>query len=66
MLDCYIATPTLSHAPDNELLPLNMDECEDDIFYFADIQSQFQFPSTGYKVDEPYPSATYMCIHRFA
>jgi len=66
MSDFYIATPIVSPVPDDELLSLSMDEWEDDIFHFADIPSWFQVPFTGYEVDEPYLSTTYMCIKRFA
>ena len=71
MSDCqssYVATPTPFQDPEEELLPLYMDdEYDDDVFQFDDIPSQFQTPYVSLNVDEQCPPlTTYNCLRHFA
>jgi len=58
---------TPNFAPDQELLPLYTEPCDDEIFEMSGIDSRFDTPPpTQYGIEQHPSFATYMCIRRFA
>jgi hypothetical protein len=64
----YTATPfAFSLPPEQDLLPLYTDPCDDEIFEMSGLNNRFVTPPLTQYGHEQHPSfATYMCIRRFA
>jgi hypothetical protein len=64
----YTTTPiAFDLVPDQELLPLYTEPCDDEIFEMSGLNNRFVTPPPAQYGNEQFPSfATYMCIRRFA